>query len=114
MWRFNCQGFSTLQATAGLMISGVLSATAVSHLPELMTTADEQVTRYAASTEAIHNAVWQTYQEAASDGAVPEKDVFRHGFEVKNDLVHSPLDGYCFERENPLETMGLCQLLTSE
>lgn len=114
MWRFNCQGFSTLQTTAGLMISGVLSATAITHLPDLIAAADEQVTRHAASTEAIHNAVWQTYQTAASEQADAKKEVFRHGFDVRNNLVHSPLEGYCFEPENPLETLDLCQLLSSE
>lgn len=114
MWRFNCQGFSTLQATAAIMVSGLLSATAISHLPDLMTAADEQVTRYAASTEAIHNAAWAVYLQSATGDIEAKKTVFRHGFEVRNDLVHSPLDGYCFEPENPLDSMGLCQLITSE
>lgn len=114
MWRFNCQGFSTLQTTAAIMVSGLLSATAISHLPDLMTVADEQVTRYAASAEAIHNATWAIYQHTASGDIEAKKEVFRYGFEVRNDLVHSPLDGYCFDPENPLDSMGLCQLITSE
>lgn len=114
MWRLHCQGFSTLQATAGIMISSILSATAITHLPDLMTEADKQVTRHAASTEAIHNEIWNTYQQAASVDAAPKKDVLRHGFEVRNNLVHSPLDGYCFASENPLDSLDFCQPITSE
>lgn len=110
-----CKGFSTLQATAGMALAGIFIGVSLQHLPQVLNDADREVTRHAASAEAMHNAVWSTWNRNA--GADAEQTVpapVRHGFEERNSLVHSPLDGYCFAPSDPLSTLDLCQSLTAE
>ena len=110
-----CKGFTMLQSTAGMLVAAVFTGTALHYLPGILDNADHQVARHAAAAEAMHQAVWaawnQGHPQEASD-ASPEP--IRHGFEVRNNLVHSPLDGYCFSPADPLATLDLCQTLTAE
>lgn len=107
-------GFSTLQTTAGIIISGILTATALHYFPDLLDQADREVTRYAASAEAIHQEVWETYEETQGINAKPRRESVRHGFSAANDLVASPLGGYCFDPEAPEGNLQDCPVAASD
>lgn len=107
-------GFSTLQTTAGIIISGVLTGTAMHYFPDILDQADREVTRYAASAEAIHQEIWDIYEETQGINAKPRRESVRHGFSAANDLVASPLGGYCFDPGAPGETLQNCPVAASD
>jgi len=108
------KGFSTLQTTAGIMITGVLTGSALHYLPELMDQADLKVTRYAASAEATHKETWDTYEEAKGEATAPRQESLRRGFSAANDLVASPMGRYCFDPNSSEISVQDCPIATSE
>ncbi len=110
-----CKGFSTLQTTAGLLLAAVFTGSALNYLPGILDDADREITRHAASSEAMHQAVWNAWQHTAARASGNEPlTPLRYGFAAEGDLVQSPLGGYCFAPSDPLNTLDLCQSLTSE
>ena len=107
-------GFSTLQTTAGILISGILTGTALHYLPDVLDQADREVTRYAASAETVHDEIWSTYEEAQGINAKSRRETVRHGFSAVNDLVASPLGGYCFDPREPAKPLQDCPLVTAD
>ncbi len=107
-------GFSTLQTTAGIIISGVLTGTALHYFPDILDQADREVTRYAASAESVHQEIWTAYEEIQGINAKPRRESVRHGFSAANDLVASPLGGYCFDPEAPEDSLQDCPVAASD
>lgn len=109
-------GFSTLQTTTAILLSGVLGGTAAHYLPDMVDHADREVTRYASSAEATHQIVWETYEKAQGANAEPQNrpEPVRVGFTAIDDLVASPLGTYCFNADNPADSLHDCTVATAE
>ena len=106
-------GISSLHAISSLIVSGVLMATAVETLTPLLDQADHNVAQHALSAELTHQYAWQTYAHASGNPSLSAPDPLRHGLVTENDLVHSPLAGYCFSPDAPASGLASCPVAES-
>lgn len=106
-------GISSLHAISSLIVSGVLMATAIEALTPLLDQADHNVTQHALSAELTHQYAWQTYAHASGNPSLSAPDPLRHGLVTENDLVHSPLAGYCFSPDTPASGLAPCPMAES-
>lgn len=106
-------GISSLHAISSLIVSGILMATAVEALTPLLDQADHNVAQHALSAELTHQYAWQTYAHASGNPSLSAPDPLRHGLVTENDLVHSPLAGYCFSPDAPASGLAPCPVAES-
>lgn len=106
-------GISSLHAISSLIVSGVLMATATEALTPLLDQADHNVAQHALSAELTHQYAWQTYAHASGNPSLSAPDPLRHGLVTENDLVHSPLAGYCFSPDAPASGLAPCPMAES-
>lgn len=103
------QGYSHLQSLSAIAVSAVLTGATLHAMPSLIDQVDYEVTRQAATQEVINQEIWKSYHKAKGDEYKETPKATTYGFTIVEDTIYSPLETYCYQLSNPLESLKDCR-----
>lgn len=105
---FSQSGYSHVQTLSAIAVSAVLTGASLEAMPELLDQVDYEVTRQAAVKEEVNQAIWSSYYEAQGMVEYQIPDMKLLGLKSTEDAVFSPLETYCYQSSDPINSLGKC------